>query len=105
MNNPKSIESKVLQVLKSSVTARNDDMKLYAMVCDLCLKERGLEGIGDMPLYTVMNNYKNMNLPHFESVRRARQKIQEKYFELRCSENTANGRRKQKLRYLNYVRK
>lgn len=36
MNNPNTIENRVLRILQESSEARNDDMKLYLMVCNDC---------------------------------------------------------------------
>lgn len=34
MNNPYTIEKVVLEILKANEEARNDDMKLYLLVCE-----------------------------------------------------------------------
>ena len=41
MKNLKTIESKVKAILQKNEEARNDDMTLYLIVCNTCLKDAG----------------------------------------------------------------
>ena len=41
MKNLKTIESKVKAMLQKNEDARNDDMTLYLIVCNTCLKDAG----------------------------------------------------------------
>ena len=83
MNNPYTIEKVVLEILKANEEARNDDMKLYLLVCEAvnpfptCDRD-----IGSFSFSSVMNHYRELRLPHFESVRRSRAKIQAEIPEL-----------------------
>lgn len=77
MKNLKTIEAKVKAILQKNEDARNDDMTLYLIVCNTNLK-----GAGAMPFAEVMEQYKYLGLPSFESVGRTRRKLQAKYPEL-----------------------
>ena len=77
MKNLKTIESKVKAILQKNEEARNDDMTLYLIVCNTCLKDAGA-----MSFAEVMEQYKYLGLPSFESVGRTRRKLQAKYPEL-----------------------
>ena len=83
MRNLKTIENRVLAVLKEHPEARNDDMKLYLLVSKACIYDT--HGISHFSFEDVMSNYKAYGIPCFESIRRTRQKIQAKYPELGCS--------------------
>ncbi len=104
MNNPKTIESVVRSILKSSPEARNDDMKLYLMVCNEVNPIQGNKNIGNVPFAVIMNNYKELNLPHFESVRRSRAKVQSKCPELKGDPACRKGRKKLEGLYRDYAK-
>lgn len=74
MKNLKTIEAKVKAILQKNEDARNDDMTLYLIVCNTCLKDAGA-----MSFAEVMEQYKYLGLPSFESVGRTRRKLQAKY--------------------------
>lgn len=73
----KTIERKVRTILAKNEDARNDDMVLYLVLCNACLKDAGA-----LPLAEVMTQYKYLGLPSFESVSRTRRKLQARYPEL-----------------------
>ena len=83
----KSIEGKVRTILERNQDARNDDMVLYLVLCNACLKDAGA-----LPLAEIMTQYKYLGIPSFESVSRTRRKLQAKHPEL------AGSRHAQKLR-------
>lgn len=83
----KTIERKVRTILAQNEDARNDDMVLYLVLCNACLKDAGA-----LPLAEIMTQYKYLGLPSFESVSRTRRKLQAKHPEL------AGSRSVQKLR-------
>ncbi len=99
MKQLKTIEDRVRLVLKTSEEARNNDMFLYLKVCDACIN-----GIGVLPLATVMTGYREFGLPPFESVRRTRQKLQATYPELAGSLRTQRQRAKQEQVYRQYIK-
>ena len=61
----KTIERKVRAILAQNEDARNDDMVLYLVLCNACLKDAGA-----LPLAEIMTQYKYLGLPSFESVSR-----------------------------------
>ena len=83
----KTIERKVRTILAKNEDARNDDMVLYLVLCNACLKDAGA-----LPLAEIMTQYKYLGFPSFESVSRTRRKLQARYPEL------AGSRPVQKLR-------
>ena len=73
----KTIERKVRTILAKNEDTRNDDMVLYLVLCNACLKDAGA-----LPLAEIMTQYKYLGLPSFESVSRTRRKLQARYPEL-----------------------
>ena len=57
MNNPNTIENQVLTILKENTDARNDDMKLYLLVCNRCYQRYENQDIGGLPFAVIMNCY------------------------------------------------
>ena len=102
MRNLKTIENRVLAVLKEHPDARNDDMKLYLLVSESCIYET--HGIGTVTFADVMTNYKAFGIPCFESIRRARQKIQAKCPELGCSPEVRRARHRMERVYSEYAK-
>lgn len=94
MNNPNTIENQVLTILKENTDARNDDMKLYLLVCNRCYQRYENQDIGGLPFAVIMNCYKELHLPHFESVRRSRAKLQASHPELAPSPEVQRGRKR-----------
>ena len=70
----KSVEKQVRYILTEYPETRDDDMLLYSVICKKFLKETYNKT--NYSFEEVMEGYKNLGLPHFESVRRTRQKIQ-----------------------------
>ncbi len=56
MRNLKTIENRVLAVLKEHPEARNDDMKLYLLISKACIYDT--HGISHFSFEDVMSNYK-----------------------------------------------
>ena len=55
----KTIERKVRTILAKNEDARNDDMVLYLVLCNACLKDAGA-----LPLAEIMTQYKYLGLQH-----------------------------------------
>lgn len=96
----KTIKENVKEILKENERARGDDDFLFLCiiskisskpVCELSVKEFFL-------------NRKKLGLPSFESVRRARQKVQEENEELKPADNVQNGRLKQEEKFYNFAK-
>ena len=67
----------VLDVLVNNPQARNSDNYLYYIICKGQLEKQGLD-IGKISLSTALLRREEFALPPFETVRRTRQKAQEK---------------------------
>jgi len=103
MKNLKTIEEKVRAVLTENMASRNDDMKLYLYVCEYTLSDKGIP-IGNMPFETVMEQYRSLGIPCFESVRRTRQKLQAEYPELAGNRQIRKLRAAQEKIYRKYAK-
>lgn len=78
MNQTKTVENRVLEILRACPRARYDDMVLILRYYN----RYGTIRAGELPLETVIYNYKALNLPCFETIRRARQRVQALFPEL-----------------------
>ena len=88
MNQFRTIESKVLEILKEDEKARYDDMLLILRYYN----RFGHIRAGDLPFEDVVRNYKGLGLPCFESIRRSRQRVQSCFPEYsRNPQNTFGG--------------
>ena len=90
----------VRAVLEKDKEARNDDMFLYLQVCNVCLKDAET-----MSLAELKTIYKHYRFPHFESVRRARQKLQATCPELAGNLQIRQIRATQEKVYRDYAKK
>jgi hypothetical protein len=100
MKRLKTTQKMVRTVLEKDKEARNDDMLLYLQVCKVCLKDAET-----MSLAEVMTRYKHYGFPHFESVRRARQKLQATCPELAGNLQIRQIRATQEKVYRDYAKK
>lgn len=92
MNQQKTVEGRVLSILRDCPRARFNDMILimhyYNRYADYL-------PAGELPLSDLAFNYKAYGLPCFESIRRARQRVQSLFPELSrtpCCETCAEVR-------------
>lgn len=79
MKQQKTVESRVLEILKECPMSRYDDMLLilhyynrYGYIPD----RYGYIPAGNLPLEDIVFNYRAYGLPCFETIRRARQRVQ-----------------------------
>lgn len=72
MEHNRTVESKVLEILKNCPASRYDDMLLILHYYNRYSYLR----VGDLPLSDIVFNYKSYGLPCFETIRRARQRVQ-----------------------------
>ena len=86
MEQLRTIESKVLEILKDDEVARYDDMRLILRYYN----RFGFIRAGDLPFEDVIYNYKGYGLPCFESIRRARQRVQSCFPEYSRNPMTVN---------------
>ena len=95
----KETKALVRHLLSRFEDTRNNDMLLYLRVC----VERNQRAL-TMPFYEVVMHLKELNLPPFESVRRARQKLQAKYPELAACETVQEYRAENEAEYRDFAR-
>lgn len=89
----------VMQILTDNERARDDDMYLYALFA----KIKNLE-ICSKPFYEVMERASEFGLPSFESVSRARRKVQAEHIELKASEHKKSIRGEYEQMFLEWAR-
>ena len=99
MKNIDYVSDLVYQILCEDVRARDDDTYLYLEVC----KRIDAEAL-EKPFGQVLSTLKTSNLPHFETVRRARQKAQEHHPELSASEEVKKRRDRARKKYTEFAR-
>lgn len=87
----KTITDIVKEVLKAHEQARNCDDYLYYLVCSLVAKQKGFD-VDNMQLSHFLLYRKEYNLPSYETVGRARRKLQQHYPEL-CGNDVVEGYR------------
>lgn len=92
------IVDKVEAVLRKYPKLRDDDTLLYAAMCWYSNHD-----VWEMTFGHVMQNHKDLKLPSYESVTRARRKLQEMYPDLRGKRY--NERQRAELEYRNEYRK
>jgi hypothetical protein len=78
MNQTKTVENRVLEILRNCSCARYDDMVLIFQYYNRYSFMR----VGELPLEDVVFHYKLYGLPCFETIRRARQRVQALFPEL-----------------------
>lgn len=82
----------VKEVLEAHPKARNSDNELYYWVCAITGQKNGID-VHKMSMPLFFLNLKKYGFPQFETVRRARQKLQAAFPEL-AGDSTVEGQRK-----------
>lgn len=72
MKHKRTVESRVLEILQECPVARYDDMLLILHYYN----RYGYVRAGELPLKEIVFNYRALGLPCFETIRRARQRVQ-----------------------------
>lgn len=98
MNNLKSTSDLVRRILEKDEQARNSDSHLYMRVIEIVADEWPVSLYG-MTVCYFLENMKRLGAPPFESVRRARQKMQAKYPHLAACEKVAEARMENEREY------
>lgn len=93
----------VRKVLIEDEHARNSDDYLYLQVLQIMAEPKGID-INHMPVPTFLTICRSAGLPAFEHVRRTRQKAQEKYPELRATDEVVRKRREREKMYRDFAR-
>lgn len=76
MDNLRNTKNLVRTALETSMKARNSDNYLYYMVCKSIMRTRGVD-IDALSFREGLLQREQYNLPNYETVRRARQKLQQ----------------------------
>lgn len=98
MSKCSKVEPVVKRILEQKPYTRDDDFILVYEV----FKEF-LPNIDDLNFKDVMINHKDYGIPYFESVRRVRPKLQNKYPELASSKEVQNARAQEEYDYRSYA--
>ena len=98
MNKLFTIKNRVRDVLERHKEARDDDMVLYLLVCQDGFRNVPL--IADLSFEFVLTHFAQLGCPRFESVRRARQKVQSESPELGCSPEVRRRRNQTRADYI-----
>lgn len=103
MTNLKHTTALVKAILEIDTQSRNSDSFLYFRVLEIIGKRKGID-INEMSVPYFLLNMSGTEFPPFESVRRARQKIQEHHPELAACERVAEARAWNELGFIEYAR-
>ena len=103
MNNLKNTTALVKSILEQDKQCRNSDSFLYLKVLSVVAQQNGinLDSVS-IPLFLLQHHGKNF--PIFESVRRARQKLQAAYPELASCEVVEGFRMENEAQFRAYAR-
>lgn len=99
----KSTTDIVKAVLQAHEKSRNSDDYLYYLVCHIYGRENGYD-VEHMSLGYFLVNRSKMEMPAFETVRRARQKLQQTYPELSAWDKVEGRRMMNEEIYREYAR-
>ena len=103
MNNLKHTKTLVKALLEQNEILRNSDSLLYLKVLTVVADRKGIDLRG-ITIPQFLLELHGTEFPPFESVRRARQKVQEHHPELRPSEAVADFRQEEELKYRAFAR-
>ena len=91
-------------VLEEYPETRNDDNLLWLETMREAAYKNNCVYALDLGLTYIMHNIRALNLPTFESVSRARRKLQAKYPELRGTERARKRRAEKEIIYKEYAK-
>lgn len=103
MNDLKTTTALVKSILEQDKQCRNSDSFLYLKVLSVIGKQKGID-IEKMSVPYFLVNLHGAGMPPFESVRRARQKIQATHPELAACERVEGFRMENEAQYRAYAR-
>ena len=98
MSNIRKLETVVKSVLEQNKAARDDDFLLVAAVCKIINPSI----IGET-FTMVLTNHKEYRLPSFESITRARRKLQAEHEHLKSSARMQAIRANEEEDYIDYA--
>ena len=94
-----NIKGLVKSILARDVKARNSDSYLYLKVLCTIAKDRNDIDIENVTIISFLLNMQDWGFPQFESVRRARQKLQSEFPELSANNTVAIARKQNEKEY------
>ena len=100
MRKLETIENEVKKILEKEPLARKDDMYLYYIYCT---KYGVLNSKAFVQLFYSKNFRKEYNIPVFESVSRARRKLQQEYEYLKPEQNVQDARTNREGDFIRYA--
>lgn len=103
MKNLLRVSSVVKEVLTDIPETRNSDYFLYLKVLERYAAEQGSPNPKDLTVAYFLCNAKKLKFPYFETVRRARQKIQERCPELQACTEIREVREAKEEVFYNYA--
>ncbi len=98
MTDLKTTKALVKSILEQDKQCRNSDSFLYLKVLSVAAQQKGID-LEKMTVPYFLVNLHGAGLPPFESVRRARQKIQAAHPELAASESVEGFRAENEAEY------
>lgn len=102
MNDLRTTTGLVTNILENNAQARNSDSFLYLKVLETVAERDGVE-LGNVTVHDFLTTMYS-NFPGFETVRRSRQKVQEKNPALRACEKVAEYRAENEKVYRSFAR-
>lgn len=102
MHDLKNTTALVKQILETDVDSRNSDNRLYLKVLLAVSKSKGIN-INHISVVLYLSSLAGTVFPPFESVRRARQKLQRRYPELAASKEVREFRAENEEVYEEYA--
>lgn len=103
MEDLKQITKVVKKILEDDPDCRESDNKLYSVFIQLYAFQRMIN-LSDMSVLEFLSVSRKLGFPPFESVRRARQKVQRKYPHLAACEAVQGFRADNETEYREYAR-
>ena len=95
----KGMAKLVKSILEDDRKARNSDYHLWMRVCEITCPESLYSSF-----YYVLEHHNDLGLPNFESVGRARRKVQELYPHLQSDEKIHEERAKREEEFKEFAR-
>lgn len=97
------IHGVVEEILKKYPETRDDDFLLVAKFYEVMYRDDPLNDVTNKSFMHVMRNHTRYHLPAFESITRARRKLQATNTELRSAEEVEQIRMEQQAKFLEYA--
>ena len=95
----RSTANLVKSILEENEQSRNSDNYLYMQI----LKKKNID-LQNLTVADFLQNMKELGAPPFESVRRARQKVQERYPDLAATAKVKEARAEQEQEYYAFAK-